>query len=431
MDTFRISGVNQMDATKALCSACADNPHLSRRISEKGHRGKCSECGKSKHKVFDLEQMVALLAEAISRNFTIDSVTRVPIDDYGPEDGIEFEVVQNGDDLETVVYHILVQNLTFIGEIIQALMESECYEIKRGQEPFFQEGNLYAAIEFNDEIDLFGYTWENAVNELRYKQRFFSKSTLAFFDDLFQDIQKRRSWKYSGLEIYQGSVVDELDEGKVLCRARAVTEDQYNAVISEPHQQVGPPPRNKSRAGRMNAEGVVVLYCAEDQQTAIAETRPAIGTTTAVIDLVLTRKVRLLNFEHLERLLSDNWQVFLDEGYNGPLHQARRAFLAKMHDLISQPVTPGNEADYLITQSMAEYLAHYHPAAFDGIMFKSVQNQNGVNIVLFPEREAGFHNDEKFPVEYRTGSLSFHRTTKVTYTHSLADYILWSTPPLD
>lgn len=50
----------------------------------------------------------------------------------------------------------------------------------------------------------------------------------------------------------------------------------------------------------------------------------------------------------------------------------REAFLRKLHNLISQPVVPGHEADYLITQTMAEYLAHVHQPHFDGIMFKSV-----------------------------------------------------------
>jgi hypothetical protein len=48
---------------------------------------------------------------------------------------------------------------------------------------------------------------------------------------------------------------------------------------------------------------------------------------------------------------------------------AKRSFLQRLHVEISNPVIPGRESDYVITQTMAEYLAHVHNNPFDGIVF--------------------------------------------------------------
>ena len=72
----------------------------------------------------------------------------------------------------------------------------------------------------------------------------------------------------------------------------------------------------------------------------------------------------------------------------------RHSFLKQLHYLISRPVIPGNESEYVITQNMAEYLAHVHDQPFDGILFSSVQYKGGTNVVLFP------HDASSFSVEY-------------------------------
>jgi len=95
----------------------------------------------------------------------------------------------------------------------------------------------------------------------------------------------------------------------------------------------------------------------------------------------------------------------------------RRAFLRRLHTLISQPVVPGREADYLITQTMAEYLAHVHDEPFDGIMFKSVQREGGANVVLFGAKRS-------FPLEYVDQSLKLFATQAVQYTHRERRYYI-------
>lgn len=64
---------------------------------------------------------------------------------------------------------------------------------------------------------------------------------------------------------------------------------------------------------------------------------------------------------------------------------------------------------------MAEYLAYVHAPSIDGIKFKSTQNFNGVNVVLFPKTLSD-GDQKEFPVSYVQDSLEFHRLQRVKYT---------------
>ena len=131
----------------------------------------------------------------------------------------------------------------------------------------------------------------------------------------------------------------------------------------------------------MNVDGVTVFYGALESETCLAELRPHIGGQAAVITVRTTSALRLLDFTKIKdsgRVLSYFQPDFNDQA-------EKNNFLRRLGSLISQPVGQGREADYLITQTMAEYLAHVHAKPFDGLLYKSVQKQGGTNIVLFPQ----------------------------------------------
>lgn len=97
----------------------------------------------------------------------------------------------------------------------------------------------------------------------------------------------------------------------------------------------------------------------------------------------------------------------------------RSKFLRRLHRLISQPITPSKELDYLITQTMTEYLAHVHPEPFDGILFSSAQRAEGVNIVLFPKSgQLDESQTNTFPLVYVEGSIKLYQTESIEYTHT-------------
>src|SRR5258708_23458793 len=144
--------------------------------------------------------------------------------------------------------------------------------------------------------------------------------------------------------------------------------------------------------------------------------RPALGGDTAVIELQTTKPLRVLDFTRLQEPHGEGLSYFQPD-FTAEVE--RRAFLRRLHTLISQPVVPGREADYLSTQTMAEYLAHVHEEPFDGIMFKSVQRAGGVNVVLFAERNLRASPGEStFPLKYVDGSFKLFSTKEIQYKHT-------------
>jgi hypothetical protein len=390
----------------SLCADCTKNRHLGLIIKADGLEGQCSVCKRIQPKVFDIGRLAGLIAPIIRKHFwTSEDIYRLSQDEYASEAPNVFE-------LGEIVMGIMDDDIDFREELVDAIVEEDDYNIRRGEIPFFEHGGAYAQIPDEEPVDYFTPRWKYIVEEVKYNRRFFSEAIREFFDGIFSGVEDIIAVETSPISIRK--VVRNEPEGFTVYRARIVDSSEIVKVQGDAFKEVGPTPKEKARSGRMSPEGVVALYCATEKETAIAELRPAIGQTSAVIALRFSKELRLLDFRRLESALDDGWSAYFDPQYEQSSNA--RNFLRKLHYLISQPVMPGEEADYLITQTMAEYLAHVYEPGFDGIVFGSSQFKEGTNIVLFAKHDPVLDSRD-FSVDYVPGTLSFHRTEKVAYTH--------------
>jgi len=389
-----------------ICSTCIPNKYLSKIVDADGSEGHCLNCKGQKPKVFEMKQLAALITPVIRQHFwTSDDIYRLTREDWDAEAPTVF-------DLGEIVMGMMNADIDFRDELVAAIVEGEDCDIRNGEVPFFEHGGAYKQIPDEKPVDYFTPRWSYIVEELKHNRRFFSESVREFFDGIFSGVEDIIAVETSPINIRK--VVRNEPEGFTVYRGRIIDSSEIAKVQGNPFKEVGPTPKEKARAGRMSPEGVVALYCATAKETAIAELRPAIGQTSAVIALRFSKELRLLDFRRLESALDDGWSAYFDPKYKE--NSDARDFLRKLHYLISQPVMPGKEADYLITQTMAEYLAHVHEPGFDGIIFSSSQCRKGKNVVLFAKNDPLLDSRE-FAVDYITGSLSFHRTEEVAYTH--------------
>jgi hypothetical protein len=396
----------QRGKTMFICSTCIPNKHLTKVVDTDGMEGHCSNCKHQKPKVFAMEQLAALVAPIIQQHFwTSDDIYRPAREEQEAEAPTVF-------DLGEIVMGMMNSDIDFRDQLVDAIVAGEDCDIRHGEVPFFEHGGAYQQIPDEKPVDYFTPRWNYIVEELKYNRRFFSESVREFFDGIFGGVEDIFAVETSPIHIRK--VVRTEPEGFTVYRGRIIDSSETAKVQSDPFKEVGPTPKEKARSGRMSPEGVVALYCATEKETAIAELRPAIGQTSAVIALRFSKELRLLDFRRLESALDDGWSSYFDPKYKQS--SDARNFLRKLHYLISQPVMPGKEADYLITQTMAEYLAHVYEPGFDGIVFGSSQFKKGTNIVLFAKHDP-FLDSRDFPVGYIPGTLSFHRTEKVAYTH--------------
>jgi len=171
----------------------------------------------------------------------------------------------------------------------------------------------------------------------------------------------------------------------------------------------------------MNARGISVFYGATNPSVAIGEVRPPVGSRVVVGQFELLRKLRLLDVNALRSVYVEG-SVF-DTEYIGRLERAR--FLERLSNRITMPVMPDDEPlDYLITQTIADYLANKSETEVDGIIYPSAQgSEAGLNIVLFHKaaRVATIEMPEGTEIEVQS---SYN-----TEEGSEEDYCVWETVP--
>ena len=139
--------------------------------------------------------------------------------------------------------------------------------------------------------------------------------------------------------------------------------------------EMGTPPEAKAAAGRANRAGQRVLYCAEEENTAVSEVRPARGMAVSVCQLTLSRPARVLD------LVDARYSV-------NPFASANAAYEVEIADLLDsfteemgRPLRRTDDAThYIPCQQLCELFARM---GFDGVRYPSALRENGRNVVLF------------------------------------------------
>lgn len=397
----------------AVCWECIDDEYLKQHIKADGEPLECSVCGDVGENAISVEDLGKLLEPIIREHFSLGEVNKV----FNGEDDDKGSWEQEGEPLSWAVQEVLGQYFDFEDEIVQAVIDAEDVWPPDGDIPFFDDTSNY--VEKRVVLSYYYEEWDALLKELKHRRRFFSPLAHTLFAKLFggvEELKVRLPGQNNAV-----SVVHNLPIGSELFRARICSSEAVLVeVFTDPLKHVGPPPESHARTGRMNADGVVVFYGAEDLKTCLAEMRPAIGNDLAVIKLRTTKSLRLLDFSLLEHAYSGTPLSYFQPDFSDELE--KRTFRRRLHRLVSQPIIPGKETEYLITQTMAEYLAHVHQNPFDGVLFASAQRANGKNVVLFPAPDLMTDKPaDAFGLAYDEGSLQIFEITSIAYTHHKRD----------
>ena len=389
--------IAEEDGMSAVCWRCIEDEYLKKMVREDGSPETCFLCERGDENAFDADQLAEVVAPLMQEHFAQGP----DVKKFGEDDSEWYE--QEGDPLSHHLQDVIGQYLGFEDEIVDALEANEDVRPQDGEEAFFDSSQEYIP----RPIRPYRYAelWSDVLDELKHRRRFFSKSARGLFGELFEGVENRTCWIR---EEGDRRVVFEFPEGSELFRARTCgSVSTIKEVLSEPFKNVGPPPAERARSGRMNPEGVPVFYGSLDWETCIAETRPALGNDTAIIKVRTTKPLRLLDFSRLGK--SYTRLSYFQPDFVAQVEKG--AFLRRLQRLISEPIVPGRESDYIITQTLAEYLAYVHQQPFDGILFESVQRSKGTNIVLFAA-VAG-----EFPLSYVAESITVYSTRSIRYEH--------------
>jgi RES domain len=390
-----------------ICFNCFDDEHLQRIIKGAHPVATCTKCGTAAEAI-SIKDLGKLIEPVMRQHYQLGEEVR----QFGEDDRDWYE--QQGEDMSYIVQDVLGQHFDFEDEIIDAVIDAdECWE-PDGDMPFWDTTSNYEPVPVRHSA--FATDWHLLLEELKHGRRFFSPAAKEFFDKVFCHLDRLTAW-VDGARI---PVLKDLPPHTKLFRARqCLAGTQLNAFFKDPLGQVGPPPSEHSRSGRMNPEGITVLYSSLEVDTCLAELRPALGSRIALITMETVHPLRLLDFNLLDIARHPDSLSYFQDDFDEQVEL--RVFLHRLHRMIANPVAPGHESDYLITQVMTEYLAHVCKHQLDGIQFRSSQKSDGNNVVLFSKsayREPALELEpERFPIRYVVGSLELHETQTISYTH--------------
>lgn len=171
-----------------------------------------------------------------------------------------------------------------------------------------------------------------------------------------------------------------LEVGTKLYRARTdrAADVLLKTVRDNPAAELGPAPYERVAAGRMNAQGVAMLYAAFTPEIACAEVASHSPYSHAVVgEFVVQQPLTVLD---LTRVPAPSSIFDTSPGATGVL-----ASLGTFVERITRPVIlDGNHpVDYAPTQVLTDAFRWWTEPKLDGIIYPSRLHEGGKNIVLF------------------------------------------------
>ena len=166
--------------------------------------------------------------------------------------------------------------------------------------------------------------------------------------------------------------VETVETGTKFYRARLIelsVMDVKGEILSGfPENESMTPDAQKATAQRASPEKITYLYVAEDEYTALSETRPGILSFISLAELESLDELKILDLWidiNVSNKISDHSE----------LASRFSAVIAENEKRI----------DYLPMQFVAEYVKH---KGADGIRYASFQSQGGKNIVIFKKERS-------------------------------------------
>jgi hypothetical protein len=261
---------------------------------------------------------------------------------------------QRGEPYADIMSEELGCNEDVVRALDEHLPDESHRDIAQGAESFYDDTGLYeaiASVERRDRAEFEEYWFENRISfewqdfceAATHKRRFFGlKETL---DKLVGDPQE--------YEIGEFSPIHTLPVSQKIYRARLLDDPKLSETVRKaPAAELGAPPRDRTRPGRMNVEFIPGFYAAFSPETAVAEIRPGIGEVVAIGEFELLKPLRVFDFTVFARMKGDDWRVASEH--------TRYEFVSKMEGEISKPILPNDkQREYIPTQIVAEYLGEY------------------------------------------------------------------------
>jgi hypothetical protein len=221
------------------------------------------------------------------------------------------------------------------------------------------------------------------ASEVRRSRRYvWSYEIQAFLDTVLATIRDR------GARIAEDTILFRAQRGIECAPIVDENGDEVGMDITGLGGKRMKPLADRAKEGRANPAGIAVLYLASQEQTAISEIRPWVGSEVSVAQFKVRRELRVINLSLGHGQTSVGHLMFSElSGDKTPTAEKKeKAVWIEIDNAFSRPITlSDDEADYVPTQILAELFRH---AGFDAIVYRSQFGREGYNIAIFDVADA-------------------------------------------
>jgi hypothetical protein len=209
--------------------------------------------------------------------------------------------------------------------------------------------------------------WEAFCNYLITNNRFIlNEKWKKFVKRIVTSAHKRKKKINAGEKFWRARIAKDFKIKRDSIVANSFTKDE-----------MGVPPREKTKDGRANPKGIPYLYLTDDLETAIAETRPYLNANITLALFKLKKEVKVID------LLKDTFSVgelLANTKNNLNLKDEEKLLWSAINLYFSLPLDSDDKFGYIPTQYISELFKNN---GYDGVMFRSAQKKEGINLVLF------------------------------------------------
>jgi hypothetical protein len=358
-----------------ICYECVGEKFLRTEVERFGEIAECSYCGNNDIECYTMPHLADRIDQAFSEHY--DRMSENIPDDWPlemiKELGSEWEpsgepVIYAIQEAADIIEHAASDTQQILEEKHYSRSSAEIGETSDYHSESFYERNTPDDIEWYEK-------WQEFEVSLKTRARFFSKEGSNHLFSVFKDLDQLMTHDHKPIlrPIGTGSDLEEIYRARVFQSGTELEKALANCTV-----ELGPPPSALATAGRMNANGISIFYGASGTKTALAEVRPPVGSNVLVGKFKIIRELKVLDLSALTNT-SIRGSIF-DKNYAPLLRKS--AFLARLSQQMTRAVMPNDERfEYLPTQVIADFLGS--EIGLDGIIFPSVQSDDGYNIALF------------------------------------------------
>ncbi len=331
------------------CINCFSDTEIKAIIEGNNKLGNCDFCGKTNTYVEEIGSSSSIVEDF---NSILDVYTPISVlPDNFPK--VKTDLIKN------ILYnewHIF-NNLK--PEKIYELVTSICAERYKLQPELFDSPVGIFESQNKDYLEensiLKNNRWEDFVEGIKHKNRFHSS---------YINLNKLLVFIQCAAKLYL--------KDKVFYRSR-ICEDEIGYKCSE----MGPPPNNKAKGGRVNPTGISILYLSDSKETTFYEIRAGVYDLVTTGSFKLQKNINVINFAGIDKI-----SPFIgnNAGFDPTQYAINIEHLKMLSQEIAKPIRNDNILDYLPTQYICDFI---RSEGYDGIEYLSTMSKKGYNLAVF------------------------------------------------